>query len=190
MTARKPKVKTERAAKVGGSRAGAAARRDLFVQHYIANGGNATQAAISAGYAPKSAKQTGHEVLTHPDVTANITEHRNRLREKTGLTTERVAQELAKLVFSDPRKLVDEEGRIRPLHELEDEVAGSLASIEVFEEFEGRGDQRVKIGETKKVKLWDKNAAIEKAMKHLGMFEQDNTQKQPILIFDEKDMGA
>jgi hypothetical protein len=28
-----------------------------------------------------------------------------------------------------------------------------------------------------KVKLWDKNAALEKALKHLGLYERDNRQK-------------
>ncbi len=43
-----------------------------FARHYVANGGNATQAALAAGYAPVSASQYG-SILTHRlDVQAEI----------------------------------------------------------------------------------------------------------------------
>lgn len=41
----------------------ASLRRVLFFQYFIANSGNATRAAIQAGYSPKSAKQQGYRVL-------------------------------------------------------------------------------------------------------------------------------
>jgi hypothetical protein len=73
----------------------------------------------------------------------------------------------------------------------------SVASVEVFEEFQGPGEDRQLIGYTKKVKLWDKNAAIDKLMRptrgreaspthrrqrvqglaHLGVYKRDNEQK-------------
>jgi hypothetical protein len=34
-------------------------------------------------------------------------------------------------------------------------------------------------GRPTKIKLWDKNAALEKLMKHLGLYETDNRQKAP-----------
>jgi hypothetical protein len=34
------------------------------------------------------------------------------------------------------------------------------------------------IGLTKRVEFFDKNAALEKAMKHLGLYERDNSQKK------------
>jgi hypothetical protein len=39
-----------------------------------------------------------------------------------------------------------------------------------------RGKDRRLIGYTKKLKLWDKNAALDKAAKHLGLYERDNAQ--------------
>lgn len=45
---------------------------------------NATQAAIRAGYSPKTAKQTGYENLAKPDLKAYIDEHLEQLHnEKT-----------------------------------------------------------------------------------------------------------
>lgn len=42
---------------------GASCRRLLFFKHFLFSKGNATKAAISAGYSAKSAKQQGHRLL-------------------------------------------------------------------------------------------------------------------------------
>jgi phage terminase small subunit len=62
---------------------------------------------------------------------------------------------------------------------LDDETAAAIASIEVREEFEGHGEGRRLVGYTKKIRFWDKTAAISMAMKHLGLFERHNVQQQP-----------
>ena len=53
-------------------------KQDAFVKAYLLNGGNATQAAIDAGYSKKTAKVTGSENLTKPDIAASIKEHQQR----------------------------------------------------------------------------------------------------------------
>jgi phage terminase small subunit len=50
-------------AKSGTSKAAAATRRRLFIETYLANGHNATQAAISAGYSAKTAGSQGQRLL-------------------------------------------------------------------------------------------------------------------------------
>jgi phage terminase small subunit len=65
-----------------------------------------------------------------------------------------------------------------PVHELDDETAAAIASVEVREEFEGQGEGRKLVGYTKKIRFWDKPAAINMAMKHLGLFERDNSQRR------------
>lgn len=42
------------------------AKEELFISEYLANGFNATQAAISAGYSEHTARQIGYENLTKP----------------------------------------------------------------------------------------------------------------------------
>jgi phage terminase small subunit len=63
------------------------------------------------------------------------------------------------------------------LDELDDYTAASVASFEVQELFAGSGEERKLIGYTKKVKLWDKNAALDKLMRHLEAYKRDNEQK-------------
>lgn len=48
-------------------------RQEAFCYEYVANGGNATQAAIKAGYSEKGAKVRGHELVTHSNAKALIT---------------------------------------------------------------------------------------------------------------------
>jgi phage terminase small subunit len=43
-----------------------------FASAFVVNGGNAAQAAISAGYSPKRARLSGHELVNRPDVGAFI----------------------------------------------------------------------------------------------------------------------
>lgn len=57
------------------------------------------------------------------------------------------------------------------------EVRAAIASIEV-EEIDVDGKV---IGRVKKVKLWDKNSAADKLLRHLGAYEKDNRQRLGVL---------
>jgi phage terminase small subunit len=167
------KKKIKKAVKAGQAKVSTEARRKIFVEAFLANGGNATDAARTAGYSTRTARQQGSRLLSNVDVSTAIAERTAKVCADHGLTTERVLQEVARLAFSDPRLLLDEHGALKPASEWPDGVAAAIGSIEVFEEFAGQGNMRMKIGETKKVKVWDKNAALEKAMKYLGLFKNE-----------------
>lgn len=156
--------------KAGTSREAAADKRTAFVEAYFANGGNALQAAITAGYAPHSAGVTGAKLLKDPRVLAEVAKRRTEIVAELELSTERTIKEVSRLAFCDPRKLVDENGRLKQLHELDDDTAAAIASIEVDK------DGGIKY------KFWDKNSAIEKAAKVQGLYEKDNAQKVNPLI--------
>lgn len=51
-------------------------RQEAFCQHYIANGFNATKAAVSAGYSENSAYSIGSENLIKPEIKERIDELR------------------------------------------------------------------------------------------------------------------
>mgnify|MGYP003122375487 CR=1 FL=1 len=53
-------------------------KQDAFVKAYLLNGGNATQAAIKAGYSEKTAKSIGQENLTKPAVKKAIAKHQKK----------------------------------------------------------------------------------------------------------------
>jgi phage terminase small subunit len=146
-----------------------AAKQKRFVDEYLIDL-NATQAAIRAGYSQKTAKSIGQENLTKPDIAAAI-EIRMKEREKrTEITSDMVLTELAKIGFFDPRKLFHDDGKPKMITELDDNTASVISGLDVMEEFEGYGKDRVFVGYTKKYKLADKRAALVDIGKHLGMF--------------------
>lgn len=157
------------------------AREKAFVEAFIANGGNACRAAESAGYSPgPSARVQSTRMLARPNIQAAIKARQAELAQKLELTTENVLRSLAQAVHFDPRKLYDESGNLKPINELDDDTAQALSGFEVTEE-RGSGDERGQvIGYTKKVKWLDKNTARDQAMRHLGLFDKDNKQKNPL----------
>jgi len=57
------------------------------------------------------------------------------------------------------------------------DTAAAVAGIEVVEQFEGSGKDRVFVGYLKKYRIADKNSALEKLFRHHGLYERDNEQK-------------
>jgi phage terminase small subunit len=150
-----------------------------FVDEYMLSN-SATEAYIKAGYSPKLAHSNVSKVLNHPDVQEEISIRLAARAVEKKLEADEVLEELRRIVHADPRAIYDDNGCILPIKQWPPEVASMVASIEVFEEYTGRGEDRELIGHTKKIKFWDKNQAIEKAMKHLGQFEKDNKQKHAV----------
>lgn len=141
----------------------------LFVKEYLVDL-NATKAAIRAGYSEKTAQQIGTENLLKPVISAAIKDEMAKREERTEITQDKVLNELAKIGFFDIRKLLDSEGNPIPLHELDDKTSAAIAGLDILEEYEGTGKDRVFVGYVKKYKIADKRAALVDIGKHLGMF--------------------
>lgn len=62
-------------------------RRAAFAREYMVDH-NGTQAAIRAGYSQRTAKQIGHQLLTFPDVQAEITRLEREAAERADITVE------------------------------------------------------------------------------------------------------
>lgn len=197
MTSRK-KAAVPRKTPTAGS---AEQRRKLFIEAFLSNGENVTEAALAAGFAPKSASSQGSRLLKTAKVKAEIDKRRaeiiESIQDKTNLTVARVLESLAHAVLFDPRKLYREDGTLKPVNELDDATAMALTGFEIVEEYapnaptelepqaHGGGLKRFRrtvVGHTAKVKWLDKNTAREQALKHLGLFDKDNRQRiDPLL---------
>jgi phage terminase small subunit len=66
---------------MGGMMSKLTLKQDAFVKEYILNGGNATKAAIDAGYKVENAKQIGSENLTKLDIKKAIEKHQKKQEE-------------------------------------------------------------------------------------------------------------
>jgi phage terminase small subunit len=133
---------------------------------------NSTQAATRAGYSAKTANEQGARLLANVSVQAYIMELREKLKKKTELTQERILEELKRIALSDIRGFYREDGSFKSINELTEEQAAALAGVETDEiwgmEVDGEGMQKKKLGETKKIKRWDKINAITQINKMMG----------------------
>jgi phage terminase small subunit len=146
-------------------------KQQRFVEEYLIDL-NATAAYKRAGYVGtgRAAENAASRLLGNVGVKAAIQAKRQVISEKTEVTIERVIKELSRIAFCDIRKLYRPDGTFKPITELDDDSAATLAGVEVFEEFAGRGDSRELIGHVRKVKRWDKLSALVKLGEHQGMF--------------------
>lgn len=71
-----------------------------FVDEYLLDL-NATQAAIRAGYSERTANEQGARLLAHASVKAAIQLRTTERQEATGITAERVLQEISLMAFYD-----------------------------------------------------------------------------------------
>lgn len=117
------------------------------------------------------------QLMADTKVSQRVAELRERITNTGVASAARVLLEASRIALFDPRKLFRDDGTPKPIRELDDDTAAALAGLDVHEEFEGSGDDRVFVGYTKKYKVADKNAALEKLFKHHGLYEKDNEQK-------------
>jgi len=162
---KKPKTPDSPQAKV---RAGAVERRELFCQAYVANGRNGTQAAKAAGFSEATAFAKAYTLLQEPSVKARVEELTQGQLTKHKMTAESVMEQLSAIVHFDIRKLLNEDGSPKKLQELDDATALALASVE-FDQIGGDDG----IVTTRKYKVFDKNPALDKAMRHFGLLPKD-----------------
>ena len=163
-----------------------------FVDEYLANGRNASAAYRKLH--PRASERTGSvngaRLLANTSVQAILAEREKALIERAGLRLEDTLRQLKCVQNFDLRKLYREDGTLKAPHELDDDTAVALGSVETEELFEGKGDAREHVGKLRKVKAFDKIRAIDMAMKHFGQYEIDNKQKPGVTLIvsdlDEK----
>lgn len=159
------------------------AKQKRFCDEYLIDL-NATQAAIRAGYSPKTAEQTASRLLRNVKVQEYIAKRQKELSRSTEITQERVIKELALIAFSnnaDYAHVVEKK--------MKAEVGGALVDVldedgkpvmyrtvepvltEELTEEQKRALAVIKKGrEGLEVKSCDKVKALELLGKHLGIF--------------------
>jgi phage terminase small subunit len=103
------------------------------------------------------------------DATRNQS-YEQALKDRDEWTKETMLLELRTLSMSDLREAFDDNGKLKHPKEWPDSFAKVVGSLEVFEEFKGHGQDREYIGDTKKLKMWDKLKAIELIGKTIAAF--------------------
>lgn len=150
-------------------------RRAEFVEAFVANGGNATAAAITAGFSEKTARQQGARLLSDVAISDAVAARRAAILAAAQLSTDELMADIARTIRFDPRRLYNDDGSMKSIKDLDDATAACLTGIEVVI-VKGTENSETPLY-VKKVKWEGKAAARDQAMRVLGMFEKDNTQK-------------
>lgn len=153
--------------KAGSSAPAAEMRRQLFVEAYLSNGGNATNAALTAGFSPRTAASQGARLLKHVETIRLLEKRQVEVLDNLKITTERITLERARLAFFDPRKLFGKDGQLLPIHDLDDDTAAAICGFKVSQT--GGGEDQVTT--TKDYKLADKNASLTSLERQRGMYK-------------------
>lgn len=145
-----------------------------FCDEYVIdfNGTRAYKAAYPNCKKDETAKAAASRLLTNVNVTQYIQEQKEELKEKINVTKEQVINQIARIAFGDIRKLYNENGGLKNIQDLDDDAAAIVAGIETTEEFDGYGQDREQIGYTKKVKIANKDRALEMLGKYFGIFTE------------------
>jgi len=80
-------------------------KQQKFADLYIETG-NATQSAIDAGYAKKSARSVGSENLTKPDIKEYIDKHMTEMADKRIMSAQDALELLTKIAKGDEKETV------------------------------------------------------------------------------------
>ena len=148
-------------------------KRAAFVREYLIDL-NASAAARRAGYSARTSDRTGYDLLRNPEIAQAVQEAQEERAQSTGVTAERVVNELAKLAFAnlgDYFQMASGEDPYIDLSNVTRDQLAALTEIQVDDYTDGRGEDARDVRRVK-IKMADKKAALELLGKHLGMFTE------------------
>jgi phage terminase small subunit len=152
--------------------------KQLIFCHELLIDFNATRAAIAAGYSKKTARSIASELLTKPNISAEITKMRNEMIIKVDVNREKILMEYMKIAFSDITNYMDV-GRKKKLT-VNDKgkkiyIDYDYANLKHGDLMEGGPIQEIRITENgTSLKMHDKMKALEVLSKYNGFMEDDN----------------
>ena len=123
-------------------------RQQAFVDYYLANGNNATQAAMSAGYSNHTAMQQGSRLLTNLHIKQQIEAFTSRMAAKAEITRDYLNKRLQITIEQDPvgkpshadlRGAVETAARLNGLIVDKTEISGEVT----FEGFKKRMNEKM-----------------------------------------------
>lgn len=142
-------------------------KRAQFVQEFLVDL-NGRQAAIRAGYSPRTATEQAHQLLAHPEVASAIDAAKVKRAEATGVDATWVLRRLVAEAEANIADLYDAKGCLKPIAEWPEVFCtGLVAGVETEELYDGQGDKREHVGTRIKVRFSDRIRRIELIGKHV-----------------------
>lgn len=143
-------------------------KQKKFAKLYAATG-NGAKSARAAGYSKHSDDEIAFENLRKPQVKKAIHEALEESLAKAQLKSDHVIEQLRRIAFSDIANAYNDDGSLKHPKDMDEETRAAVQGIEIDEIKVGR--ERIKIGETKKLKMLDRTKAAELLGKSFGIFK-------------------
>ncbi len=137
------------------------ARQQRFIDEYMVDFNN-TNAAIRAGYSPRSANETGARLIASDSIRAHVDRRLAEASKRTGVNELRIVRELARISFAIPSNALDGDNNILDSASEDDKAA--IQSIKVKKTVGKNGTTT-----EREVRFYDKNKSLELLMRHAGM---------------------
>jgi phage terminase small subunit len=138
-------------------------KKFLFAQNYILRGMNATEALVAAGYSPKSQGEAWkflRDQTVRRYIQALLQEQQEKLGEIYRADKENIINELVKIAFADPRRIVRvKDGKLQVMDSDEITNIEAAAIAEVSETKRGL-----------RIKFHSKVEALDRLAKILGLY--------------------
>ena len=143
--------------------------QERFCLEYIVDH-NGAAAAKRAQYSEDTAAEQACRMLKAPKIKDRIAELMDEQAERTQITADRILVELFRLATVDLSEAFDAHGHLLRIDEMPANVRRSIAGFEIDALYEGSGRDKFHVGETKKIKLYDKIRALELLGKNKKLF--------------------
>lgn len=152
-------------------------KQEAACQEFIKNGGNMSDAYRSAynvsKMKPDSINRKAFELFENVKITSRINELQEDAKKRNNLEIDDLLQYLKSYIEVNPKDFVNKDGSMKKISELSDKNAKCIDGFEITTNKTGNEILSVKT----KIKLKSGLDSIEKIAKHLGMYKEDNSQK-------------
>ena len=149
------------------------ARQEAFCDRYVIDG-NATQAAIEAGYGHKFAAQTGYKLLRDPRIQRRIEEKRQSLASHAEVTPEQLVHQYRRIAFTNPTDLIVENGdgtqRFKTPAELSEDEKVLIQDVTIHTKTVRTAEGGQEVVQSFRYKLATRKEALDSLARINGMF--------------------
>lgn len=118
----------------------------------------------SQKWKPEAVWTAASVLAADPKVSKRVAAIQALAADRAELTTSEIVREIRRISLSDIKGVTDENGRVKMPHELDPATRAAIKSFKL-----GRDGIEYQ--------FWDKNAALEKAARIKGLYQEDNNQK-------------
>jgi len=161
-------------------------KEEWLCREFVSDAGeNQTKAymRVYKGCTYESGRVLASKAFADVNIRQRIDELRLERNKRLEITADKVLAGIAKLAFYDSRDFFDDNGKLKPLSELDPDHADVIAGLETFHKV--TGDESDEVAITTKIKLADRGQNLERLGKYLKLF----TDKMELGGVDGKDLN-